>query len=155
MPTTYAVPTTSAVQTVLATLFPYTEVENIKNEVGEHAYLATYADENSALVAVCACDMDFAAKVASALGMMQPELAKEAVKTGKLDSELQKNLYEILHIYANLIMDESSPRLSLQQMYEQSDIPTAATRFLKNNAHINFRATLPNYGTGSFMFSIV
>lgn len=154
MPTTYAAPTSNAVQTLLAELFPHTEVENIDGQTNEAAFLATYTDENEDLVAMCAFDMEFAVKSASALSMMRAGDAQKAIQAGKLDTELLENLHEILGIYANLIVTDNKPKPQLQQMYLNKDLPEAANTFLGKHTASAFCANLPNYGTGSFAFIV-
>ena len=154
MSKTFITPTISTVHSILTLLFPHTSVESVSKQSLEPAYLATYADESDHLVAVCACDIEFAANVSSALSMKQPAMAHEAIQAGKLDSELHYNLYEIMGLYTELLTDKSSPKIHLRNLYQENEIPENVSEFLNVNDASIFCADLPIYGSGIFEFTI-
>lgn len=151
MTSLYPVPDAAKLRTLLGMLFDGMEVKpGAKVDTAARgAQVAVFISDDGEPVAACACDAGFAAAAGSALSMLPPPVAKEAVRTGELTDVMQGNLNEIMNICSRLVMSDTSPHLRLDRVYPAAAVPASARTLLAAPvARADFEVGLPKYGPG-------
>src|ERR1700680_2791113 len=91
------------------------------------SYFGVYVSDDGTPVALCGCDMAFAANSGAALSMLPPNVAKEAAKDKELTPVMLANLHEVMNICTRLMLRDDSPHLKLRELCVQNALaPPAA-----------------------------
>ena len=118
-------------------------------------FCGIYRDEAKAPVAVCLCDMSFAAYAGAALSMMMPNDAKAAAQKSALPEVMRANLYEVMNILSSLLMNAHTPHLRLVEMCSPPALdPAIKAIATKPEAHVGFKVDLPRYGIGRITLAL-
>ena len=80
------------------------------------SYFGVYVSDDGTPVALCGCDMAFAANSGAALSMLPPNVAKEAAKDKELTPVMLANLHEVMNICTRLMLRDDSPHLKLREL---------------------------------------
>lgn len=151
MSTQFPLPDAAKVRSMLGMLFDGMDVKPGPKVDASAAgsYVAVFIGDDGAPVAACACDLPFAAYSASALSMLPPPVAKDAVKSKALTEVMEGNLHEIMNICTRLVMNDTSPHLKLEKVYPAKSVPGPAQSLLTApKGRIDFEITLAKYGPG-------
>ncbi len=117
---------------------------------------AAFVDPEGHIVAVSVMDLTFGVYSAAALSMIPKAGADDAIQDKKLFSPLPENLYEVMNICTNLLMDEHTPHLKIHKVFSQpksipADLRPAIEKMTDRAA---FKVTLPGYGVGVLAFAV-
>lgn len=113
------------------------------------AWFGVFVDETGVPVALCGADVGLAASLSSALSMLPPTAAKEALLSRQLTAAMCENLREVMNICTRLVLDSTSPHLKLDRLYSVKALPAAAATLLATAAgRREFTLQLPRYGGG-------
>lgn len=148
----YNLPNEHEANAVLAMLYG----DSLDVKVGEDSQLqesgtwvGLFIDSEDKPVAGCVCDVPFAAYAGSALTMLPPGGAEDAVETGDISEMMQDNLNEVMNICSRMFMSDETPHLRLDILYKYEDLSDEAKEVL---AGAEGRRTLdidiPRYGKG-------
>ena len=144
----YKVPEADELSAMLEMLFGREPTVAALDAPIEASHSATYVDPEGATVALCHCDLDFAAYSACALSMIPAEEAQGAVAAGSLSEMMLSNLHEVMNIFSNLLMSSSTPHLKLSEVQPRSDVEDVA-----GSQTASFNIQLGDYGSGSITFA--
>jgi hypothetical protein len=113
------------------------------------AWFGVFIDHSGAPVALCGADVGLAASLSSALSMLPPQAAKEALRSRELTAGMCENLREVMNICTRLVLDSTSPHLKLDRLYSAKALPAAvATLLASASGRREFNLQLPRYGGG-------
>lgn len=114
----------------------------------------TYEGNEGEVLAVCVCDLEFAANSGGALSMIPPGGVKESIAAKKLDSSIADNFQEILNICASLFAAEGVPHVKLGHVYfSQRERPVNVAKLLAAPAaRKDLKVTISGYGAGRVSF---
>ena len=113
-------------------------------------FLAVYVADDGSPVALCACNVAFAANAGAALSMLLPTAAKEAAKNKLLTPAMNDNLREVMNICSRLMLRDGSAHLRLDQVYQANALPPpAAAAASSMTGRVDFEVTLGKYGPGA------
>lgn len=115
---------------------------------------ATYEGNEGEVLAVCVCDLEFAANSGGALSMIPPAAVKESLVAKKLDSSIADNFQEILNICASLFAAEGVPHVKLGHVYlSQRERPENIAKLVATPAvRKDIKVTISGYGAGRVSF---
>jgi hypothetical protein len=65
-------------------------------------YVASYVDDAGGVAALGLCDLNVAAAMGTALALMPPPIALEAVRKGRLPPDIFDNLREVMNVMASV-----------------------------------------------------
>lgn len=153
--TTFVLPNATAMAKMLEMLFggnvPVTPGKPLDTKPGTGNLIATYIDDSDKPIAIAVCDMPFAANAGCALSMLPTTVAKDAIKTKKLEQTMLDNLYEVMNIFSTLLMNEHTPHLKLATLYpDPGKLPADAKALLSAvKGRIDFNINVPKYGAGA------
>ncbi len=150
MSTLYPLPDVMRVKTMFGILFDGLEVKpGPKLDAAATAYAAVFIADDGKPVALCACDLPFAANGGAALSMLPPGIAKDSIKTKELTDVMLANLAEIMNIGTRLLITDTSPHLKLDKVYPVAALPPAAKDILGGaKGRVDFALTMAKYGNG-------
>jgi hypothetical protein len=112
-------------------------------------WVAVYVDDEGKPVALCACNIAFAANTGAALSMLPPGVAKDSIKTGQLTEVMLANLREVMNICTRLVLHEGTVHVRLDTVCPAAKLPAAAAAIAAApKARIDFEVTLGKYGNG-------
>jgi len=112
-------------------------------------WAAVYVTDDGKPVALCACDLAFAANSGAALSMLPPGVAKDSIKTGQLTETMLANLGEVMNICTRLVLHEGTPHVRLNAVCPIAKLPPAGMAIATApKARIDFEVTLGKYGNG-------
>ena len=113
------------------------------------SYCGVYVCDQGAPVAICACDLAFAANSGAALSMLPPNVAKDAIKTKELTEVMLANLREVMNICTRLLIRDHSPHVRLDGLMPAAVLPAPAAPILSApRARVDFEIGLGKYGGG-------
>lgn len=115
------------------------------------AYGGRYINDADELVAVCICDVAFAAYSACALSMIPAHVAEQMVGAGRLSATAQENFHEVMNLCSRLLISEHSAHLRLDGAPAGDALEALAHQF-EDPAVAAFAVTIPEYGTGAMAF---
>ena len=110
---------------------------------------ATYLQEDNTVIAICICDLPFAAYAGAALLMVPVGTAKECIYSGKCTAELLENVAEILNILRQCFESPGHHVAAerLDPIPEQIPPPIAA--IIATPRHrLDLEITVAGYGSG-------
>lgn len=150
MSTLYPLPDGARVKALFGMLFDGLEVKpGAATDAASNAYVAVFVADDGKPVALCACDIAFAANSSAALSMLPPAIAKEAAKTKQLTDVMVANLGEIMNIGTRLLLTDTSPHLKLERVYPSAGVPAAAAAICgAAQGRVDFDVGLAKYGGG-------
>jgi hypothetical protein len=150
--TTYPLPDIAQVKELLGMLFDGLSVKlGPKLDVSPKSacYFGVYVSDAGTPVALCGCDMAFAANSGAALSILPPNAAKEAAKDKELTPVMLANLHEVLNICTRLMLRDDSPHLKLRELCQLNALPPAASAIITApKGRVDFEIGLGKYGSG-------
>jgi hypothetical protein len=148
----YPLPNIAQVKELLGMLFDAPSVKlGPKLDVSPKAlgYFGVYVSDDGTPVALCGCDMAFAANSGAALSMLPPNAAREAVKEKVLMPVMLANLHEVMNICTRLVLRDDSPHLKLHELCALNALPAPAAAIVAApKGRIDFEVGLGKYGSG-------
>jgi hypothetical protein len=148
----YPLPDAAIVKDLLGMLFDGLTVKpgaKLDGSPKSNSYFGVYVCDKGEPVALCGCDLAFAANSGAALSMLPPNVAKDAVKTKDLTPVMLANLHEVMNICTRLLLRDDSPHLRLRELCVASALPPAAAAVLSGaKSRVDFEVGLGKYGTG-------
>jgi hypothetical protein len=113
------------------------------------AYFAVYVTDEGAPVALCACDIAFAANSSASLSMMPPNAAAGAVKAKQLTDVMLANLREVMNICTRLVLRDGTPHLKLRELCQFATLSAAAAAIIAAaKGRVDFEVGISKYGPG-------
>jgi hypothetical protein len=114
-----------------------------------NCYFGVYVSDSDKIVALCGCDMAFAANSGAALSMLPPNVAKEAAKDKDLTPVMLANLHEVMNICTRLMLRDDTPHIKLRQLCVVSALPPPAAEILSApRGRADFEVAIGKYGAG-------
>jgi hypothetical protein len=148
----HPVPDVPQVRELLGLLFDgFTAKAGAKLDLGPKSgsHCAVYVGDDGTPVAICGCDVAFAANGGAALSMLPPNAAKDAIKSKVLTEVMTANLREVMNICTRLLLRENTPHLRLLEVYPAASLPAAAAAVVAGARHrADFEIGLGKYGGG-------
>jgi hypothetical protein len=148
----YPLPEVAHVTDLLGMLFdglavkPGAKLDLSANSTG---FAGVYVNDDNKPVALCTCDIAFAANSSAALSMLPPNQAKEAIKSKTLTDAMIANLHEVMNICTRLLLREGTAHLRLDKVYAVKALPSAASAMIGGGARrIEFDVGIGRYGNG-------
>ncbi len=124
-----------------------TECEVLNHSGASHA--AEFRNRKDEIVAYCLCDLPLAAGLGAALSMVPPGAAEDMVGEGELTEMATANLYEVMNIFSQLYMDDSTAHLKLTTVSAANDADVT----LEGETHeITYDLDTGRYGKGKVRF---
>jgi len=118
-------------------------------------YVATYVDDNDALVALCACDIPFVAYTGAALSMVPVGAAEDAIASKDITPVMVDNFHEVMNICSKLMMSDTSAHLRLDKaLTPEQSADSISTLQEKAGELCGFDVKVPGYGDGSLTFML-
>ena len=112
-------------------------------------FYGVYVSDAGTPVALCGCDMAFAANSGAALSMLPPGVAKDAAKDKDLTPVMLANLHEVMNICTRLMLRDDSPHLKLRELCAQAALPAPAAAIAgAPKGRIDFEIGIAKYGNG-------
>jgi hypothetical protein len=117
------------------------------------AAVASYIDDQGALVAVATCDLELACGAGGALSMMPPGVIKDALKSKAIDEAMGENLQEVLNVAAQLWHNPGAPHIRLREVstFDQAP-PDAKATITQAGTHRTLNVQVGGYGGGLLAF---
>ncbi len=148
----YPIPTAAQVKDLLGMLFDGTAVKpasKLDVSAASTSYVGVYISDGGDPVALCACNLDFAAGAGAALSILPPNAVKDAIKSKSLPGPMQDNLRELMNICTRLVIKDGSPHLRLQEVYSAKSLPAPAAAIAGvATGRADFEVALGRYGGG-------
>lgn len=91
-------------------------------EPGTPLVLAEYVDADGDVAAVALADLEFACRSGSALVMMPPAVAEEAVAAGTLDGDMLDCFREVVNVLTRLVNSAETPHVKLKALYQAGEL---------------------------------
>jgi hypothetical protein len=149
---TYPIPSAAQVKDLLGMLFDGMAVKpasKLDVSAASSSYVGVYISDSGEPVALCACNLDFAAGAGAALSILPPNAAKDAVKAKSLPAPMQDNLRELMNICTRLLIKDGSPHLRLQEVHPAKSLPAPAAAIAgAATGRADFEVALGRYGGG-------
>lgn len=149
---THPVPEVAHVKDLLGMLFDGLTVKQgakLDASPKSKSYFGVYVSDDGTPVALCGCDLPFAASSGAALSLLPPNAAKEAVKDKELTPVMVANLNEVMNICTRLILRDGSPHVRLREVCAAGALPEPAAHILAGpKARVDFEVGLDKYGSG-------
>jgi hypothetical protein len=149
---TYPLPDLAQVRELLGMLFDGLVVKSgAKCDVsaGSGSYAGVYVTDDGTPVALCACNIAFAANSGAALSMLPLNVAKECIKSKELTEVMLGNLREVMNICTRLLMNEVSPHLRLAELCPIKALTGPAAAIIGAAVgRVDFDIGLGKYGNG-------
>lgn len=83
--------------------------------------IAVYVDDRTAMSAVVVCDLQCAAFLGGALGLLPKGGVEDAIDEKDLYPLLRDNCYEVLNVLASVFNVQGAPHVRLYEMYGPND----------------------------------
>lgn len=117
------------------------------SEPGTHAL---FVDDSLVVRAVGLCDLPFSAYAGAAIGLLPPDVAKEAVAEATVSQSIAENLYEILNIASALYNVEGHPHMKLYQVHHVGEDVSAEVKALGGvlGQRLDLTVGIGGYGEG-------
>ncbi len=149
---TYPIPSAAQVKDLLGMLFDGTTVKpasKLDVSAASTSYVGVYISDGGEPVALCACNLDFAAGAGAALSILPPNAVKDAIKAKSLPAPMQDNLRELMNICTRLVIKDGSPHLRLQEIHPAKSLPASAAAIAGTaTGRADFEVSLGRYGGG-------
>ncbi len=117
--------------------------------------VAVYVNDKVNLSAVIAVDLECAARLGGALGMLPPGGVADAIEERDLPPLMRDNCYEVLNVLAAAFNTPGAPHVKLYEMYGPNQaVPTDVANLVgAAGGRVDVVLSISGYGTG--MMSIV
>jgi hypothetical protein len=148
----YPVPDAASLKDLLGMLFDGLSVKpaaklDLSPKAG--AYFAVYVSDEGVPVAICACDIAFAANSSASLSMLPPNAAAAAVKAKVLTEVMLANLREVMNICTRLVLRDGTPHVKLRDLCQFGVLPAPAAAIITGaKARVDFEVGISKYGAG-------
>jgi hypothetical protein len=121
------------------------------------AAVGVYVDNMLRLTALVILDIELAARMGAAIGLIPSRAAEEAINHGLLPDNLLENASEILNITASLFNAEGAPHVKLDTVYAPGDpIPADVAQWvLAYVRRTDLDMDIAGYGSGRFSLLVV
>lgn len=112
--------------------------------------VAVYATDKLRTAAVVVCDLALSAYLASALSLLPPRGAADAISGGVLSEEMEDNLHEIYNVGSSLFNSGAGPHVRLYRVYQPDDeLPGDVRGWLTGRGgRVDLTVDVPRYGQG-------
>ena len=148
----HPLPDSPQVKTLLGMLFDGLSVKpgpKLDASPKSNCYFGVYVSDTDKVVALCGCDMAFAANSGAALSMLPPNVAKEAAKDKELTPVMLANLHEVMNICTRLMLRDDTPHIRLRELCVVSALPPPAGEILgAPKGRVDFEVAIGKYGPG-------
>lgn len=148
----FGVPAKAELKDMLGMLYSGLEVEDSDALDLSSAELVfgLYIDDEDNPAALIVCDLSFGANMGCGMTMIPAPVAKDAIKSGKLEDMMISNLNEVANIVSRLFMLGSEGHLRFATMHPVSDgLPDSVAGLLGNiGRQAFFEVTPKGYGAG-------
>lgn len=115
------------------------------------AVIADYIDNDGAVAGTAMADLSFACRSGSALVMMPPNVAEEAIATGELDGDMLDCYKEVANVLSRLLNSADTPHLRLRGVYQTGQLLPGQVRAMLRGEHARRRdyiVSIEEYGEG-------
>lgn len=121
------------------------------------AAVGVYVDNLLRLTALVIFDLDLAARVGAAIGLVPSRGAEEAINAGALPDNLLENASEVLNITASLFNAEGAPHVKLDVVYAPGEAVPAdvAQWILAYVRRTDLDMEIAGYGPGRFSLLVL
>lgn len=151
----YVLPSDHEANAVLAMLYGDSLGVKTQDQVdveNTNAWVGLFVDRDDKPVAGCLCDVPFAAYAGSALTMLPPGGAEDAVETGEISDVMKENLNEVMNICSRMFMSDATPHLRLDLVYKYEDLSDEAKETLLGaEGRRMLEIEIPRYGKGKMV----
>lgn len=150
-----ALPTADAVEKMLST-FLRREVFVKEAPIPDRLpILGFYRGEGPQNIAVCECDVAFAAFSAAAFALIPAAVAKESVADGRLEEMLEEIYGEVLNVLSRALADTDGGRITLtEKVFPPAPIPESMAQ-RPQGGEIGFQVEIDGYGKGMLALGIL
>jgi hypothetical protein len=116
-----------------------------------------YVDNMLRLTALVILDLDLAARVGAAIGLVPSRGAEEAINAGALPDNLLENASEVLNITASLFNAEGAPHVKLDVVYAPGEpVPADVAQWvLAYVRRTDLDVDIAGYGPGRFSLLVL
>jgi len=120
------------------------------------AVLAMFTDTAQQLYAVIGMQLDLAANIGAALGLLPPSAAEESVEQRRLTPELAENVFGLCTLLPGLFNAGGTPHVKLYQVvYPTMPIPDeAVAHMITLGRRVDLTVEVARYGKGKFSLSL-
>jgi len=155
MNTTFEIPTSQSVSSLLCTLFGEgLSADQCESPELDGQHVVSFVSDDDRLVALGICDIAFVAYAGAALSMIPASVANEMISGNAVTDEIAGNFYEVMNICSKLLMSESGAHLRLDKTLD-SDQSTEALAALHESSQVTgFGVDIPQYGKGALTFVV-
>jgi len=118
--------------------------------------VAVYVTDQLKTSAVCVVDLEFAARIGGALGMIPRGVVDEAIQARDLPKDLEENCYEVLNVMASIFNLPNAPHVRLYTMYAPNSTVPADIAQLAATAgnRMDVKIRIRGYGDGAMAIVI-
>ena len=112
-------------------------------------WAAAYATPDGIIIAVCICDLSFAAFAGAALSMIPASTAKEGIKIRKLEPAIVENLHEVFNIFGQLFRSRGMDTVTLREVCPPAELsPASHALVAKPDKQVDLEFSIDGYGDG-------
>lgn len=118
--------------------------------------IAIYTDSQQQIYAVMGMQLELAANVGAALGLLPAGAAEDSIDDKKLADNLAENVFELFNVLTSLLNREGGPHVKLYQVvYPGMPLPNdARAHFLALGRRLDLTIEVSRYGKGKFSLSL-
>jgi len=119
--------------------------------------IAVYTDTAQQLYGVLGMQLQLAANVGAALGLLPPGAAEDSIEEKKLFPNLAENVFELCNVLTSLLNREGAPHVKLYQViYPGMNLPNdARAHLLALGKRLDLTVEVARYGKGKLSLSLV
>jgi hypothetical protein len=112
--------------------------------------VAVFVTDKIATSAVCVVNLEGAARLGGALGMLPKGGVDDAIETRDLYSPIRENCYEVLNVLSAVFNVPDAPHVKLYQMYgPEEHLPSDVASFAATvGSRMDLAFTVAGYGDG-------
>ena len=113
--------------------------------------VAVYVTDQLKTSALAVIDLECAARIGGALGMIPRGVVDEAIKARELSKDLEENCYEVLNVMASVFNLPNAPHVRLYEMYAPNSVIPADVAQLAATVgnRMDVKLKVSGYGDGS------
>ncbi|MGB5581250.1 MAG: hypothetical protein WBM54_06260 [Woeseia sp.] len=115
--------------------------------------VATFVNDDDQLVALCACDRNFASYSGGALSLIPPDAINEVIDKGEMTEIMSENFHEVMNICSKLLMSDSSAHLRLDKTLSAAESADSISSLAAARASA-YSIEIPRYGKGAVHFLV-
>jgi hypothetical protein len=112
--------------------------------------VAVYVTDQLVTTAIAVCDLECAARIGGALGMVPKGGVDDAIKSRTLPTNLEENCYEVLNVMASIFNLPDAPHVRLYEMHGPGAIlpPDVAKLGATVGSRMDVKLKIAGYGDG-------